>query len=462
MNFFILLEIINAHSFFIDSFLTLTTHIPHLISLPKLLGDKLNRPFCITSKGRNISRADLLNDAVILSKQLPDKAYAINICQQHYFFIVGYLAVILKNQTTLLPSNQTKGTINKLLNDYPRSYCLGDSIETIALDFVINWDLFVGKKETFPLIDCHRIISISFTSGSTGEPKAIAKNWREFQRSAELALQRFELTDKTLTLVATVPMQHMYGLESCLFWLLFSNLKLHNSRPFYPQDIRTTLNSVDAGLLISTPTHLKSCINSQDNWTNTQFILSSTAPMPLELATEIEKRFNAPLFEIYGSTETLSFASRRLVLSKQWQLYDGVNLYQQQQRFFVQGGHLMKTIELDDRFIIETTGYFKSLGRSSDLIKIAGKRASLTELNCFLTQLTLVDDGVFFKKQDQRLAAFVVSNASKKEIINHLKHSIDAVFLPRNLYYLTKLPRNKTGKIIQVELAQLIQGLKHE
>ena len=159
--------------------------------------------------------------------------------------------------------------------------------------------------------------------------------------------------------------------------------------------------------------------------------------------------------------ETLSFASRRLVLSKQWQLYDGVNLYQQQQRFFVQGGHLMKTIELDDRFIIETTGYFKSLGRSSDLIKIAGKRASLTELNCFLTQLTLVDDGVFFKKQDQRLAAFVVSNASKKEIINHLKHSIDAVFLPRNLYYLTKLPRNKTGKIIQVELAQLIQGLKH-
>ena len=429
--------------------------------MPELLGDKLHRPFCITKEGRHISRADLLNDAIALSKKLPDKAYAINLCQQRYFFIVSYLAVILKGQTTLLPSNQTNGTLNKLLNNYPNSYCLGDSKnETRPLDFKVDWDLLIGKIENFPLIDAHRIISISFTSGSTGEPKAIAKNWHEFQCSAELALQRFELTNKKLTLVATVPMQHMYGLETCFFWLLFSNLKLHNSRPFYPQDIRITLNSVNAGMLISTPTHLKSCINSQDNWTNTLFILSSTAPMPPKLATAVEKRFNAPLFEVYGSTETLSFASRRLILSEQWQLYSGIRLYQQQQKTFVQGGHLREMIKLDDRFTIEPKGYFKSLGRSHDLIKIAGKRASLTELNRLLMQLAIIDDGIFFKKQDQRLAAFVVSNASKKEIINHLKHSIDAVFLPRNLYYVIKLPRNATGKIIQAELIQLIQGLK--
>jgi acyl-coenzyme A synthetase/AMP-(fatty) acid ligase len=439
----------------------LTTHTPHFISLPELLSDKLNRPFCITTEGRNISRADLLTDALALSKYLPDKAYAINICQQRYFFIVSYLAVILKGQTTLLPPNQTQGTINNLLSDYSHSYCLSDfSDENRDSDFIVDWDLLVGETKEFPLIDCHRIISISFTSGSTGEPKTIKKNWQEFQCSAELALQRFELTDKTLTLVATVPMQHMYGLETCLFWLLFSNLKLHNTRPFYPEDIRATLKSVDAGLLISTPTHLKSCLNSQGSWTNTKFILSSTAPMPTELAGNIENFFNAPLFEVYGSTETLSFASRRLVLSKQWLPYDGVRLYQQQHRFFAQGGHLIEAIALDDCFIIESTGSFKSLGRSSDMIKIAGKRASLTELNHLLIQLTIVDDGIFFKKENQRLAAFVVSMASKKDIMTKLKHSVDAVFLPRNLYYVTKLPRNETGKIIQTELAQLIQGLK--
>jgi len=440
----------------------LTTQTPHFISLPELIGDKLNRPFCITAEGRNISRADLLADALALSKKLPDKAYAINICQQRYFFIVSYLAVILKGQTTLLPSNQTDGTLNNLFTDYSSSYCLSDFYnESRTSDFMVNWDLFAGEAEEFPLIDCNRIISISFTSGSTGEPKALAKNWREFQSSAELALQRFGLINKALTLVATVPMQHMYGLETCLFWLLFSNLKLHNSRPFYPQDILSTLNSVDTAMLISTPTHLKSCINSQDSWTNTQFILSSTAPMPPELAAVVEKRFNAPLFEVYGSTETLSFASRRLVLSEEWLPYKGVCLYQQQQRFFAQGGHLMDAMELDDRFTIKSNGCFKSLGRSSDLIKIAGKRASLTELNRLLIQLTMVDDGIFFKKQDQRLAAFVVSDAPKKEIIAGLKHSVDAAFLPRNLYYLTKLPRNETGKIIQAKLAQLIQGLKH-
>jgi len=440
----------------------LINHTPHFISLPQLLGNKLNRPFCLTEDGRCISRADLLNDALALSKRLPDKAYALNVCQQRYFFIVSYLAVIIKGQTTLLPPNQTDGTVTKLLNDYPNSYCLADVDHNSNKDsdFIVNWDLLNGDYGTFPLFDCHRIISISFTSGSTGEPKAIAKNWREFQSSAERALQRFELDNRTLTLVSTVPMQHMYGLESCLFWLLFSNLKLHNSRPFYPQDIRATLNAVDSAMLISTPTHLKSCINSEDSWSNTQFILSSTAPMPIELATAVEKSFNAPLFEVYGSTETLSFASRRLVLSEQWLPYRDVRLFQQRHHFFAQGGHLIEAMELDDRFSIDTNGCFKSLGRSNDLIKIAGKRASLTELNRLLMQSPQVMDGIFFKRDDERLAAFVISNASKKEIIGNLKYSIDAAFLPRSLYYLSKLPRNETGKIIQSELELLIQGVK--
>ncbi len=375
--------------------------------------------------------------------------------------MVAYLAAILKGQTLLLPPNQASGTLSRLRADYPDSYCIGDRQAACKdSNFIVDWTLLGGELKGFPQIDVRRTLSIAFTSGSTGDPKAIAKNWQEFQLSAELALQRLDLQDKALTLISTVPMQHMYGLETSFFWPLFSSLRIHDSRPFYPQDIRTLLKTVEAAMLVSTPTHLKSCVNSDGDWPNVSRVLSSTAPMSFALAENIEQRFDAPLFEIYGSTETLSFAARRPLLSAQWQPYQGIRLHEKRKRFFVEGGHLSGAHRLGDSFEIAKDGSFKSLGRCSDLIKIAGKRASLNELNRILEQLPTVEDGIFFKTRGGRLAALVVSDAIKQDIISGLKHSMDEVFLPRNIYQVSKLPRNETGKIIKAELDSLIQGLK--
>ena len=428
----------------------------HFISLPQLLKANLHRPFCITQEGRVITRATLLSDALTLSKKLPPKKYVINLCQQRYFFIVSYLAAVFKGQITLLPPNKTTGTLNQLLTHYPDSYCLSDDKTIKSPTIIIDWADFEGDDDDYPLINPFQIISILFTSGSTGTPKAQPKTWRELQQAALLALQQFNLQKSTLTLVSTIPMQHMYGLESCLFWVLFSTLTLHNSHPFYPQDIQLLLKTLPEAMLVSTPRHLKTCLSFQGKPYPVQKILSSTAPLSLSLATEIEHYFNASLFEIYGSTETSSFASRRTAHTKKWTLYQGIELYQQHAHFFVKGGHIFKPIPLDDYFSIDQKGYFEHLGRSDDLIKIAGKRASLTELNQLLTQLPNIEDGVFFKLKNERLGAFVVSNALKKHILVDLKHSIDAVFLPRSLYYIDKLPRNDTGKLIQSELNRLI------
>lgn len=409
-----------------------------------------------------INCADFLNHALSLSQQLPAQDYAVNLCQDRYLFMVAYLAVLLRQQITLLPSNQAPKTIKKLLATYHKSYCLTDSKANCDNnEFVVEWELLTQAVGEFPDINICQPISISFTSGSTGEPKAIAKTWAEFQRSAELALDAVGLQNKAVTLVSTVPPQHMYGLETSLFWLLFSDLSIHNSRPFYPEDIRLTLQSLPEPVLISTPTHLKSCIHIHGDWKKMTLILSSTAPLSVELATQIEHCFNTPLQEIYGSTETLSFASRRAHLSPLWQPYQSIHLYQQGQKFFVSGGHLAHAVALDDSFEITTAGLFTNLGRATDLIKIGGKRASLHELNRILTQLSGVVDGIFFKLENGRLAALVVSSSLKHEIIAGLKPFVDAVFLPRMIYHVPKLPRNDNGKIIKAELEQLLRELKH-
>jgi len=450
---------------------------PTFVSLPVLLREHLDTVFCITSKGE-ITRRQLLADAVSISKILPEKVYAVNLCQNRYYFIVAYLAVAIRHQVSLLPPNQSPRTIKSLLSAYPDSYCITDELnynaeargigvssgvsEINAQDYFLMPEAITESDSgLISIIDINRTISISFTSGSTGKPKAIEKNWREFQSSAELALKQFNLTGQTATLVSTVPAQHMYGLETSLFWPLFSGLSIHDSRPFYPEDIGNHLKSLERpGILVSTPTHLKACTKTKRIWPVLKMLLSSTAPLSAALAQQIETSFNAPLYELFGSTETLSFASRRAVKSPEWQTYQGIRLWQQKNGIVVGGGHLLQPVRLDDSLLLHDEQSFSVQGRSDDLIKIAGKRASLAELNLILNHINGIDDGIFFHFKNERLSALVVSDLPKKTILAELKQSIDAVFLPRMIFYVPVVPRNTMGKIDKTELQDLIQGLQ--
>jgi acyl-coenzyme A synthetase/AMP-(fatty) acid ligase len=438
----------------------LTTANQQFISLPKLLEQQLDSPFSITQTSKT-TRAELLAHALSLSKQLPNKSFALNLCQNRYLFSVAFLAVVIKQQINLLPPNQTPLTVNGLLGQFQQSYCITDSPYSYSGEhFLLTEDNLKNTGDDLSSIDINKTISISFTSGSTGKPKAIEKTWREFQQGALLAINHLGLHDKQLTLVSTVPPQHMYGLESSLFWPLFSQLCIHSSRPFYPIDIQQTLqSSTQPCLLISTPMHLQACCRTNICWPEVNMVLSSTAPMAHTLAVQVEQCFKAPLWEVFGSTETLSYASRRITKNDKWQPYSGITISRQNNHSFVNGGHLRQAIKLDDRLHIDAKGQFSVLGRSADLIKVAGKRNSLTELNRIINAIPGVDDAVFLQNGTERIAAFVVSQLSTKEILQALKQSLDEVFLPRPLYRVKQLPRNAVGKITRTKLERLLKEI---
>ena len=89
------------------------------------------------------------------------------------------------------------------------------------------------------------------TSGSTGDPVPHAKPWGLLVRNAAAesarlaaALDRADLDG--VTLVATVPAQHMYGFESSVLLALHGRATLDASRPFFPADIATALARTQA------------------------------------------------------------------------------------------------------------------------------------------------------------------------------------------------------------------------
>ena len=124
------------------------------------------------------------------------------------------------------------------------------------------------------------------------------------------ALDRADL--RGVTLVATVPPQHMYGFESSVLLALHGGATLDAARPFFPADVAAALARTRAPrLLVTTPFHLKTVLDADLALPPLALVLCATAPLSPQLAARAEERFGAPLLEIYGCTEAGQVATRR-------------------------------------------------------------------------------------------------------------------------------------------------------
>jgi len=108
-----------------------------------------------------------------------------------------------------------------------------------------------------------------------------------------------------------------------------------------------------------------------------------------------------------------------------------------------------------DRFVL--------CGRNSDLLEIAGKRASLGDLTRRLLAIPGVEDAVVFALDADangisRLAALVVAPGQREvDVVAALRQAIDPVFLPRPLRCIARLPRNATGKLPRAALLEALR-----
>lgn len=421
---------------------------------------------------RPISAATFNSDVLHLSQALPPGRHLLNLCEDRYRFMVGFAAAMQRGMMTLMPPNTTPGVINSLLCSYPESHCLTDKaiegIDSPQLDFeqLVQQQSGPAGEGLLP-IDPHQPVAILFTSGSTGQPQPNLKRWFNLQQEALSALDHFPFRSKGIrSIVATVPSQHMYGLATAVVFPWQGGLAVDAGRPFFPADVAAALARMPAPrVLITTPLHLRACISAGIDWPEIAFIVSATAPLTAELAEAAETQLKSEVLEIYGSTETGSVAGRRTTRHQQWQLYDGLSLERDETDYLLCGGHVDVPIKLQDRLQIESPGVFRLLGRHSDMVKIAGKRASLSHLTHQLLSIPGVEDGIFLPPMEDetqgRLTALVVApRLTRTEILEALGHSIDMAFQPRPLYFVDRLPRNQAGKLPQAALRELLQSLR--
>src|SRR3546814_19438760 len=145
-----------------------------------------------------------------------------------------------------------------------------------------------------------------FTSGSTGVPQAHLKTWAATTVIARHLAQRL-LGGARAQIVATVPPQHMYGLETTVLMALAADCVVHGGRPFFPQDVTDALATMPAPrVLVTAPVHLRALVESRAQLPPLSFILSATAQLALALAQACEAAWPVPGYEHSGCTEAES------------------------------------------------------------------------------------------------------------------------------------------------------------
>lgn len=425
-------------------------------ALPLWAPAQLHRPIAWRD-GKPVALGEFAGHVAALAARLPAGSAMLDLCEDRYHFLVAYAAALGAGQTVLLPHTRAEQVVADVEKIHPGSHRCTDDTVSIALREAGGHS---DAEAVNARVAAEHIAMIGFTSGSTGQSKAFPKLWRSMAGSNACngAAVRAALRIANAAvpwIVATVPPQHMYGMELSVLLPLIGGMAVHAGRPLFPADIAQALAEVpEPRVLVSTPVHLRAIVESSQEFPRTSLIVSATAPLDAALASAAEKKLGGQVLEMFGSTETCVFASRRTAVDSWWKLYAGVSLQPTADGTMVNAPWFAAPMLLQDIVELRGADEFIVRGRNTDLIEVAGKRASLSDLTRRLQAIDGVKDAVVFQPEQEtvgtirRVAALVVApGLNARQIVERLAPGVDSAFIPRPLLVVEALPRNELGKL---------------
>ena len=319
---------------------------------------------------------------------------------------------------------------------------------------------------------------VLFTSGSSGEPKAIRKTLEQLDVEVSVLEHTFAEHLPHCSVVSTVSHQHIYGLLFKILWPLAASRPFLSEQIEYPETLSYYTALLPNLCLISSPAQLSrlpKALEHERQLRSPSLVFSSGGPLSFAAAKGVNQCYGHLPIEIFGSTETGGIAYRRQhEADEPWQVFDRISIDQDP----TDGALLLKSPYLaDDEWLrcedkIEPTenGQFRLKGRLDRIVKIEEKRLSLAQMETLLCSHAYVEQAALvvlpqFKSQLgavvtlSELGKNVLQEQGKLSINNalkaHLLTQFERVTLPRRWRYPDILPLNTQGKRVTAQLVEL-------
>lgn len=432
---------------------------------------------------------DLTTDAHSIAATLPAReGDVLVVCADRYLATACMLAAWSRGRAIVLPPNAQPGSVREVADAEATAVVLHDSDLPGGVDvrrIVTQQERATREYEAPTPIPAERRVATVWTSGSSGAPRLCTKTAAQLFGEAETLASLFGEQAGAVRL-STVPAFHLYGLLFGVLEPLVSGGVFVRETPFFAPAVAATLVRTSATVLVSVPAHLRALevLTRESVGRRVPRVCSSGASLSRATAASLASSLGWSVTEIFGSTETGGIGYRETVDSP-YIPFPGVTVTTSRDGgtdgdgdtgggerlvlrspFTSEGASV--AVVTDDLVRIERDGRFFTLGRIGGVVKVAGKRVSLAEVEARLREVPGVEDVAVLAREAggaraTRLAAIVAGRGlSAAALRATLQMHFDPVVVPRPIVLVHALPRDATGKLKREDLlAMLGDGAPH-
>jgi acyl-coenzyme A synthetase/AMP-(fatty) acid ligase/uncharacterized membrane protein/3-hydroxymyristoyl/3-hydroxydecanoyl-(acyl carrier protein) dehydratase len=404
-------------------------------------------------------------------------------CEDSYYFTVALLAMLQSGRKALVTANRQEAFIKEIkkpeygfLTDEPFVCDAGECSATMIQDVLAGEASAVenAREIKFGKFDKSKAEMVMYTSGTTGEPKAVYKLFLQFENELFELVKVFGNDWVNRKVYSTVNHHHIYGLLFTALLPIATGLPFRRHRIDFPTELANFAG--DAAVIASSPAFLKRLSAETDKaiaFKCPPIIYSSGGPLPEDVARKACELTGFWTMEIYGSTETGGIAYRQSKNGPVWKPFEVCKMSVAENGCLnIKSSYILEADGFTTGDLVELydDGRFLLKGRSDSIVKIEEKRISLPEVENRLKQTGLVQDVrvVPMVGKRQYLAAAIVLNEAGREkfagasklTINNYFHDyllkfIENTVSPKKWRYLEELPQNTEGKIRMRDIQSL-------
>lgn len=422
----------------------------------------------------------------------------------HQFKDSGAVALVVLD--SLLP------LLDSVLDDTQIKHVIATSVVDLAQPenafagkesvLAFNDALLAGDNlESTTNIGMDDIAVLQYTGGTTGPSKGAMLTHGNLFSARTLSRKSVVLNKPGVDeiLIAVLPLYHVFGFTvNVVGSVLFGSLSVMIPDPRNVDSIIAAMKAYPFTNMAGVNTLLSALMQHPDfdtvDFSNLSGVVVGGTALVKEIGEEWQLRTGTTLYEGYGLSETSANAACNRPESHELGTVGPSMLFQEiktindsgetvstgeRGEICVRGPHVMKgywgqpeatkqSIDKDGWFktgdigIIQDNGHLKIVDRIKDMIIVSGFNVYPNEVEAVIyshpniTECAVI--GVPCENTDEAIKLFVVSNdneLTEADIVTFCRSELTAYKVPKQIIFMTDLPKSPAGKILRRELREL-------